>query len=106
MRLPFCDLAKRVVREKGGHTGCQRRDAMVHLLQNETVQVDEVAGDVDCRDLAASVGQQRIARGEALEEETALGRAVAFSDDVVVRADVLDMRNAILKNPFLLVREG
>jgi hypothetical protein len=59
----------------GHHADPARRErdhAVVHLVEKEAVQVDEVAEHVQRGDLAAAVGQDLVAGGEAFQHEAAL----------------------------------
>jgi hypothetical protein len=67
------DLTQGAVRDQADPAGCERHHPMVHRLQQETVQVDEIAWDVQGGELAPAVPQQLVAGGKALEQQGALG---------------------------------
>jgi hypothetical protein len=100
------DPAKCLVWVEGDLAGREGCDAMVHSLQNEAMQVDEVAGDVKGRDLAFAVGQDLVATGETFQDEAALGWAVTVAHEVLIRADVPGVGHGLGEDPRLLVREG
>ena len=64
----------------------QRGDVVVHGAQDEYVQVAEVARDQVGHDLAAAVGQQLVAAGEALEDQIHVRGIIAFPDQVLTLA--------------------
>ena len=69
------------------------------------MQVHEVAEHVQRGDLAAAVGQDLVAGGEAFQHEAALGGAFALVDDVLVGIDVPNPDDGRLDNPSLLSRQ-
>ena len=60
---------------------------MVHQLQRETVQFDEVAGYVPRRDLALAVGQFGVACHHTADQQDRTRRPVALTDNVGMAGD-------------------
>ena len=56
----------------------------------QALQVGNVAGDVEREDLPLAFLGQLVAVGEALQNEAALGRAVALPHEVLTAANGLD----------------
>ena len=105
-RIRLDDVEERRVRDGGDPAGRERADRVVHLLQEEAVQVHDVAGDVEGHDLAPAVLQQLVAAGEPLQDRAAMGGAVAVAHDVLVGADVPGRPDGALQGPRLVVGEG
>jgi hypothetical protein len=49
------------------------------------VKVAEVARNMQGHDLPRTFGQKLVSVGKALDNEAALGRAIAFANDILVR---------------------
>ncbi len=83
-RIALEDAAERVMRDHRDAGRRQRRDAVVHALQEKALRVENVAGKMKGDDLAPSVGQRVEAADDAFEEQVAIGRPVAFVDQLAV----------------------
>ena len=60
------------------------RQAVIHDLQVQALQVGDVARDVEGHDLASATGKELVAAGEAFEDRAALRRTVLIPDNVRV----------------------
>ena len=65
-------LPQDLMREERGPAGRQRDHRMIHLLQHQAVQVDEIARHMHGRKLPPSAAQIMAARGEAAQHQTAV----------------------------------
>src|SRR3712207_6235889 len=79
MRVALGDLADGLMRHVRDYTGGERHNAVVHPLEHEAVQIDEVTADMDGADPALAVAQDLVAPYEALQEEFALARTISLS---------------------------
>ena len=75
--------------------GRERQDAVIHGLQQEAMEIHEVAWDVKGRDLSLAVQEELVAGHEALCHESALARPVSLPHDVVVRLNLPGPPNGI-----------
>jgi hypothetical protein len=105
MRILVRDLLQRRVRDAGDAAGREGQNPVIHGLQQEAVQVDEVAGNVEGRYLPPSVGDDLVAGGKPVQEQGALGRAFALPHDILVGLDHPNPRNRVFQRPLLLVGE-
>ena len=60
---------------------------MIELLQQKRMQIDEISGHLEGRDLARSVGHMLIARREPIDHECAVRGPGSLDDDVLARAE-------------------
>src|SRR5947209_4407778 len=77
-------------------------ETVVHHLQVEALQVEDVAGDVQRQDLPLAVWQHLVAAEESLDDETALARPVAFAQDIHI-GRYLSQRHRQVQNGLLLL---
>jgi hypothetical protein len=106
MGIGLGDLAQGAVGHERNLAGGQRADAVVHLFEKEGVQVGEVAGDVERRDLPSAVSEAVVTASEALQDEAALGEGVALAHDVLPGSIVPDPRCDFAQHVLLLIGEG
>ena len=94
VRLLFGDPANGLVGNEGDPAARQGADIVVETLQQEAVQVGEIARQVDLLDLALALAQILVAREDAFEDERAVreGRAVA---NIVRPAGLLRPRDSV-----------
>ena len=79
---------------------------MVHHVEMQALQVGNVTGDVEGEYLALAFLGQLVAVGKALQNEAALGRAVALAHQVLTGADRLDGPAQFAEHIRLVFREG
>ena len=106
MGIGLGDLAQGAVGHERNLAGGQRADAVVHLFEKEGVQVGEVAGDVERRDLPSAVSEAVVTASEALQDEAALSEGVALAHDVLPGSIVPDPRRDFAQHVLLLIGEG
>ena len=70
---------------------------MVHLLEDEHVQIAEVARNEVGHDLACAVGEQLIAARKALQDEMHVGWRVALPDQIFARPDLLGFADHLVQ---------
>jgi hypothetical protein len=99
MRVALGDLADELVGNQAGRAGPDRHDSMVHLLHEEAVQVNEVAGHMKSCDLALPIPEDVVARGQAGEENNTLGRAVTLPHHVLTLCDRFLPGDGLRKKP-------
>src|SRR3954453_11883851 len=87
MRVSLCDLADGVMRHMRDRARGERHNAVVHPLEDEAVQIDEVARDMDGADPALAVAQDLVAPREALQEELALARTIPLPHHILALFD-------------------
>src|SRR3954471_722150 len=87
MRVALCDLADGFMRYMRDRAGGERHNAVVHPLEDEAVQIDEVARDMDGADPALAVAQDLVAPREALQEELALARMIPLPHHILALFD-------------------
>src|SRR4051794_21089513 len=80
----------RLVRNERHLAGDDRRQAVVHGLEVEALQVRNVAGNVEGNDLASTAGKDLVAAGEPLKDRAALRWPVLIAKDVLVRSEIAD----------------
>src|SRR5215207_5882359 len=83
-------IAHGLVRDEQRLARSERAEAVVHHVDMETLKVGDVARDVEREYLALAGLSQLVAVGEAVEDQAALGRAVALPHKVLTRTDRLD----------------
>src|SRR5687768_16822555 len=106
MRVSLHDVSERRMWDAGDLAGCERANGVVHLTQQEAVQVHNVAGNVKRQDLPPAVLQELVAAREALQDCAAMEGAVAVEDDVLVGTDVSGGPEGADERLLLLLREG
>ena len=67
MRLRFGDGLEVAMLDKGHMALRHRNDAMIHGLEQERMQIDKIAGNVQGGDLARAIGQEFVARRKAVD---------------------------------------
>jgi hypothetical protein len=77
-RILLDDFGQFLTRSAGNTTAICGCHPKIHPIRMERPQIAEVTGDKECRDLAASVGQQRVTAGETVDDHTDLGRAASL----------------------------
>src|SRR3954447_25030172 len=83
-------IAKGLVRDEHHLAGGQRTEAVVHHVEVQALQVGNIARDVERKDLALAGFGQLVAISKAVEDQAALGRAVALAHEVLPGTDRLD----------------
>jgi hypothetical protein len=78
---------------------------MVHLAQEEALQVADIAGDLEGHDLPPAIWQELVGARKAGEEQLAVSRMIAIAHEVLVRAEDPHPCGRSLKCLFLLLRE-
>ena len=73
-----------LMRDERHLAGNDCRQAVIHDLQVQALQVGDVAGDVEGHDLASAAGKELVAAGEPFEDRAALRRAVLVPDNIRV----------------------
>ena len=105
MRILVGDLLQRRMRNGRDAAGGERQDAVIHRLQQEAVQIEEVAGNMERGDLPPAVGHDLVAGGKAVQEQGALVRAVALPHDILIGLDDPHARNRIFQHSLLVIGE-
>src|SRR5687767_14401754 len=105
MRVVLQDPRQALVRDDADPAPPGRRNRVIRALEQEAVQVDEVARNVKGGDLPAPVSQNPVPVREALKQDVALGRAASFPDDVLTRPNLPGQRDAATERFSSAVRE-
>jgi hypothetical protein len=105
MRLALGDLADSLVRNDRDLDRRHRADIVLEALEQEAVQVDEVAGDVELHDLALAVGQIPVAADEAVEEQGAFAERDAGLDDDLAGRNFPDLAQRFAQDLGFLLAE-
>src|SRR5215203_1993802 len=84
----------------------ERHNAVVHPLEHEAVQIDEVPRDMDGADPALAVAQDLVAPREALQEELAFARTIPLPHHVLALLDGRGPCDDALQHPLFLIREA
>src|SRR5215211_4801176 len=87
MRVALCDLADGFMRHMRDRARGERHDAVVHPLEHEAVQIDEVPRDMDGADPTLAVAQDLVAPCKALQEELTLARTIPLAHHVLALLD-------------------
>jgi hypothetical protein len=103
MQMIVRDLPQVLVGKQATPARRERHDAVIHLLLQEAVEVDEIAWNVNGRDLALSVAEQLVAGGKALKQKDALARAVSLPHHILVGLERFDPCERALKSLLLLI---
>src|SRR5215208_4837311 len=80
--------AQCVVRNERDLASAKRRDVMIHDLQMETLQIRNVAGDVNRENLAPALIRCFRAAGKPFDQQARLAGPVALSNDRLLGRDV------------------
>ena len=83
-RVTVHETKKVCMLNEGQPGGAQRRQAMIHHLQVQALEVGDVAADVEGQDLPLALSRDNVAAGEALDDQAALGGNITFTDDVLI----------------------
>jgi hypothetical protein len=83
VRMILKDPVQHLVRHCADRAGCEHRNRMIHLFDQEAVQADEVAQHVKGCDLAPSTPEKAVAGSKARDEDRTLGGAVALPHDIL-----------------------
>jgi hypothetical protein len=83
----------------------ERRQAVIHHVDVQALEVGNVAGDVERQDLPLALGREDVATGEARDDEAALGGAVTRPHDVLVRRNGFQPQRQAQQGGLLLSRE-
>lgn len=83
----------------------QRLDAMLKLLEQEGVEVEEIAGNVQLDNLTATVGQVTDSPDDAFEEHSADVKLVARVDERIALGGLSHLRNRSQKRLLLKLGE-
>jgi hypothetical protein len=106
MRVVLGDPAEDLVRDPGDRAGRDSQDSVVHLLYQEAVQINEVAGYMKGRDLALAVPEEIVARGKAFQQKSAVGRAIPLPENVLTFAHDSGPDDSPLQQLSFLVRKA
>ncbi len=79
---------------------------MVHLVEDEDVQVAEVARHEQGHDLALAVRQDLVAAREAVEDEEDVLGLVALLNQILASPDLPDLDHQTVQGPTGLIGEG
>ena len=71
MRHVFAQLDQFAMRDVRNQTVGERQDAMIHPLQHQAVQIDEIARDLQGRDLPSAILHDDLATCDARKEMAA-----------------------------------
>jgi hypothetical protein len=71
------------MRDEGDYRLGKRRQAMIHGVQMEALQVGDVAGNVERQYLTLAATHDLIAEGPSLNDQAALRRLVAIVHDIL-----------------------
>ncbi len=63
------------------------REAVIHRLEEQALQVRDLPGDMEGQDLPPVAAGELVAEQEALDQKAAMGWRVAFLDDVLIRPE-------------------
>src|SRR5262249_3830084 len=91
VRLPSDHELQRRVRNEAHMAVCQRHEIVVHHMQIETLQVGNLARDMDGKDLTPSFPGCLRTDAEAFRQQAARGRPLAVPDDVLARPEHLEV---------------
>ena len=80
-----------------------RTDAVVHLIEDEHVEVAEVARYEIGHDLALAIRQNLVAAGESVEDQVDVLGIVALVDQVDPRTHLPDPRHEVVEGRSILV---
>src|ERR1700730_11692528 len=78
---------------------------MVHHLDQEPVQVEEVAGDQDRQDLSPSVGQEPVAAGYPTSDDKRRARRFTLDDNIRTGSEALFPLAHRLEHPDVAIRQ-
>ncbi|MNE31178.1 hypothetical protein D3C80_1247290 [compost metagenome] len=76
------------MRGVGDDAGAERDHAVIHLLHQQAVQINEVAGHIDFGDLPPSVAQRGVARGEPFQQQDAVVGDGMLQHDIDIGVDL------------------
>src|SRR5215207_3100275 len=76
--------ANRLVRNERHLGGNDCRQAVIHDLQVQALEVGDVAWNMEGHDLASAAGEELVAAGETFEDRAALRRPVLVTDNICV----------------------
>src|SRR6267378_2815504 len=78
---------------------------MVHHLDQEPVQVEEVAGYQDRQDLSPSIGQEPVAAGYPTSDDKRRARRFTLDDNIRTGSEAFFPLAHRLKHPDVVIRE-
>jgi hypothetical protein len=105
IRIVLRDLTKITVRDRSHFAARERTNTVLHLLEQEAVEVHKIAGDVKSRDLPFPISQVLVTGSEALKNEAAVGLCAALGHHLLVRFVDGHPRRDLLEHLLLLIRE-
>ena len=106
-RIPRADLVEELARQVGDRDRGDGADRMVHLAQNEDVEVADVARQEERNDLAATVLELLVAAGPAVQDQVDVLRFLAFSRNVRARRKRPDtLRGRAIEHQAVRCREA
>src|SRR5690606_15916130 len=103
VRKAFGDADQIFMREGDDVAGAERADGVVHLLEQETVQVNKVARQMNANQLTGAAGDKAITAGHATNDQYAAGRSVAFTDQIFPRGKLASLPRGVHARLLLLV---
>jgi hypothetical protein len=103
--MPIADPQKGFMRNYGHSALRHCRYRVVGSLQQEAWEVDEVAHDMQRRDLTMTTCYDLISASEAFKNEAARAGSSPMSDYVLMCQNVYDIADTALERPLLLVGE-
>jgi hypothetical protein len=90
-----------------GNMACRHcNDAVVHLLQQESMQVDKIARHMQRRYLPRAIGQNLVSARKAIEQKRAVGRACALRDDVLAGGEAPFLHDNRSEIPDFILRKN
>ncbi len=78
---------------------------MVHRIQEEPLQVGNIAGDVKRENLSGTTVSVLVATGKALEDQDALDRSIAIADNILTSSHPTGRHGQRYHCLFLLIGE-
>jgi hypothetical protein len=79
---------------------------MVHLPEQEAMQINEIARNVDRGDLPGAFRLQLVANCKAIDEDSAYPGPIALTDDILAGPELLGVSDGIQQNATFLVGQA
>jgi hypothetical protein len=102
----FHDAAHHIVPNGHHRCGHQRAQAVVHHIDEQAVQIWNVAGEVERHDLPLAVGGDLVAGSYPFNHQANHRRPVAEAHDIIVRAELPDRAGNRAEESAFLRGEG
>src|SRR5690606_24637427 len=83
-RKALGDLLELLMGNQSDRAWCEGNDAVVHLLEKEAVEVDEVSFDVNCQELPLSICEFFRTRGKSAQKYRTRLRKISLADEFAI----------------------